>query len=149
MPPSRASKKPEPTMADLIESGRHSYAAKRYRQASEFFSRAIRTCPCAEDPSQDRNRCFCMSFERAAAKERSIYRQALSHRACSGALEYRTCDNLYHIDALDFQATAFEALGLIDQAMENAEWMLRLAPELPDVGSPVSAFRGIMHAPLD
>ncbi|CCE33167.1 uncharacterized protein CPUR_07091 [Claviceps purpurea 20.1] len=60
-------------MADLIESGRHSYAAKRYRQASQFFSRA-----------------------------------------------------------LDFQAITFEALGLIDEAMKNGEWMLELAPQLPD-----------------
>ncbi|KAG6152912.1 hypothetical protein E4U11_007227 [Claviceps purpurea] len=34
--------------------------------------------------------------------------------------------------ALDFQATAFEALGKLDKAMNNAEWMLELAPQLPD-----------------
>ncbi|CCE33168.1 uncharacterized protein CPUR_07092 [Claviceps purpurea 20.1] len=73
MPPSRASKKPELTMADLIESGRHSYAAKRYRQASRFFSKA-----------------------------------------------------------LDFQATTFEALGELRDAMEYAEWMVEFAPQLPD-----------------
>ncbi|CCE33165.1 uncharacterized protein CPUR_07089 [Claviceps purpurea 20.1] len=64
---------PEPTMADLIESGRHFYANKNYERALVLFTKA---------------------------------------------LEYR--------------AAIFQALGELDHAMEEAEWILELAPRLPD-----------------
>ncbi|KAG6151751.1 hypothetical protein E4U11_007737 [Claviceps purpurea] len=132
MPPSRASKKPELTMADLIESGRHSYAAKRYRQASRFFSKAMKICPCVRDVRRGRPKCTCKRYEWLAAREGSIYREAMYHRWCVACKKYSKCDNVHHFQALDFQATTFEALGELFEAMKYAQWMVELAPQLPD-----------------
>ncbi|CCE29639.1 uncharacterized protein CPUR_03486 [Claviceps purpurea 20.1] len=72
---------PEPTMDDLIQSGRHCYAVQKYERALPFFTR---------------------------------------------------CDNPYHILALDLRAASYGALGKLDDAMNDAEWILELAPRLSD-----------------
>ncbi|CCE31539.1 uncharacterized protein CPUR_05392 [Claviceps purpurea 20.1] len=132
MPPSPASEKPKPTMADLIESGRHSFAAKRYSQASQFFSRAMKICPCARGVEQGRPQCKCKRYERVAAREGSIYKEAMYHCVCVAGKKYSKCDNFHHFQALDFQATTSEAMGELYEAINYAEWMLELAPQLPD-----------------
>jgi hypothetical protein len=52
---------------------------------------------------------------------------------CPVGKKYNKCDNTYHIQALDYRAAAFEALQELDRAKKDAEWILELAPRLPEV----------------
>jgi hypothetical protein len=52
---------------------------------------------------------------------------------CPVGKKYNKCDNAYHIQALDYRAAAFEALQELDRAKKDAEWILELAPRLPEV----------------
>ncbi|KAG6163699.1 hypothetical protein E4U11_001722 [Claviceps purpurea] len=54
------------------------------------------------------------------------------HCAVNEDLKSGKCDNVYHIEALDSRAAAFEAMGDLDSATDDAEWILELAPQLPD-----------------
>ncbi|KAG6159134.1 hypothetical protein E4U11_004397 [Claviceps purpurea] len=58
------------------------------------------------------------------------------HCEDSGNLNNGKCDNVHHIEALNGRAAAFEAMGDLDRATRDAERILELAPELPDVSSP-------------
>ncbi|GAB0145379.1 hypothetical protein EsHS_00005810 [Epichloe bromicola] len=120
----------EPTMADLIESGRRSYEAKRYKRALEQFTRVMRSCPCARGVRRDR--CSCKNFEKVAAEHGSIFKEAMYNCRCDVGRTFNKCNNIHHIQALDFRAATFEALEKLDRAMKDAEWILELAPRLPD-----------------
>ncbi|CCE29409.1 uncharacterized protein CPUR_03102 [Claviceps purpurea 20.1] len=122
----------ESTMRDLVESGRQARenATKNYEHALEFFSKAMNSCPCAR--GVERRRCTCKNFEKVAADGDSIFREAMYTCHCDIGGTFNKCDNVDHIQALDLQATTFEALGKLDHAVKNAEWMLELAPQLPD-----------------
>ncbi|KAG6159700.1 hypothetical protein E4U11_004223 [Claviceps purpurea] len=121
---------PEPTMADLIESGRNFYATKKYKRALVLFTKAMRSCPCSKGVKRDR--CTCKDFEKVAAQGGSIFREAMYTCHCDVGRMFSKCDNEYHIQILDFRAATFEALGKLDHAMKDAEWILELAPRLPD-----------------
>ncbi|KAG6022793.1 hypothetical protein E4U41_002163 [Claviceps citrina] len=120
----------EPTTADLIESGRRSYEAKRFKRALEMFTRAMRSCPCARGVRRDR--CTCKNFEKVAAEGGSVFKEAMYNCKCDVGRTFSKCNNIHHIQALDFRAATFEALGKLDRAMKDAEWILELAPRLPD-----------------
>ncbi|KAG6164854.1 hypothetical protein E4U11_000860 [Claviceps purpurea] len=45
---------------------------------------------------------------------------------------FGNCDNAQHIEALKSRSAMYEALGKLDRAKKDAEWMLELAPRLPD-----------------
>ncbi|KAG6015932.1 hypothetical protein E4U54_002691 [Claviceps lovelessii] len=120
----------EPTMADLIESGRHYYTAKRYKRALELFTKVMRNCPCARGVKRDR--CTCKNYEKVAAEGGSIFKEAMYTCSCDVGKTFSKCNNVHHIQALDFRAATFEALDKLDRAMKDAEWILELAPRLPD-----------------
>lgn len=40
---------------------------------------------------------------------------------------------MLHIQALDYRAATFEDIKELERAQKDAEWMLELAPRLPDV----------------
>ncbi|CCE33163.1 uncharacterized protein CPUR_07087 [Claviceps purpurea 20.1] len=117
-------------MADLIESGRNFYATKKYKRALVLFTKAMRSCPCSKGVKRDR--CTCKDFEKVAAQGGSIFREAMYTCHCDVGRMFSKCDNGYHIQILDFRAATFEALGKLDHAMKDAEWILELAPRLPD-----------------
>ncbi|CCE29381.1 uncharacterized protein CPUR_03074 [Claviceps purpurea 20.1] len=103
---------------------------KGHEQALKLFTRAMNSCPCAK--GVERRKCTCKNFEKIAAEGGSIFREALYTCHCDVGRTFSKCDNVYHMEALDLQISTFEALGKIDHAMNNAEWMLELAPRLPD-----------------
>ncbi|CCE30444.1 uncharacterized protein CPUR_04292 [Claviceps purpurea 20.1] len=122
-------------MADFIQSGRQLYAAnedktENYKRALTVFTSAMRSCPCAR--GLERGRCTCKDFEKVASQQNSIYREAMYTCHCDVGRSFSKCDNLHHIEALDLRAATFVAMGLLDHAMKDAEWILELAPQLPD-----------------
>lgn len=54
---------------------------------------------------------------------------------CSVGQVFSKCDNALHIQALDYRAATFEALNELERAKKDAEWILELAPRLPEVRS--------------
>ncbi|CCE31692.1 uncharacterized protein CPUR_05546 [Claviceps purpurea 20.1] len=129
MPSSRAFDS-EPSMADLIESGRQLHAAKKYRRSLVLFARAMGSCPCAGGAR--RVKCTCKNFEHVAAQGGSIFREAMYTCHCEVGKTFSKCDNEHHILALDLRAASFEAMDKLVHAMRDAEWILELAPRLPD-----------------
>ncbi|KAG6159135.1 hypothetical protein E4U11_004398 [Claviceps purpurea] len=81
----------------------------------------------------ERDMCTCKDFEKVATQVGSIFREALYTCHCDVGRNFSQCDNLHHIEALDFRAVTFVALGELEHAMKDAKWMLELAPQLPDV----------------
>ncbi|KAG5973360.1 hypothetical protein E4U58_005276 [Claviceps cyperi] len=120
----------EPTMSDMIDSGRYAYAAKKYKRALVLFRSAMMRCPCARGVKRDR--CNCKNYEQVAAHGGSIFREAMYTCHCDVGRTFSKCDNARHIQALDFRAATFEAMDKLDHAMKDAEWILELAPRLPD-----------------
>lgn len=53
--------------------------------------------------------------------------------SCTIGKTFNKCDASNHIRALDYRAATFEAMGEIDRAKLDAEWLLELAPRLPEV----------------
>ncbi|KAI6781699.1 F-box/TPR repeat protein-like protein [Emericellopsis cladophorae] len=100
----------DPTVEALIHDGRQAYAAKRFKQALECFTR----------------------FEKIAADNRSVFHEAIGACHCSVGKEFGTCDNSLHIQALDHRAASFEALKELGRAKKDAEWILELAPRALD-----------------
>lgn len=96
----------------------------------------MKRCPCAR--GLKRERCLCKNFSHAADTNASIFHEALNTCNCSVGKSFGNCDNILHIQALDYRAATFEALEELDRAKKDAEWMLEIAPRCPDVG--VSAF---------
>lgn len=80
-----------------------------------------------------RERCSCKDFEAVAAKDSSIFNEAMYNCKCFVGKTFNKCDNPKHIQALDYRAATFEAMGELERAKKDAEWMLELAPRFPDV----------------
>jgi F-box/TPR repeat protein Pof3 len=91
----------------------------------------MKRCPCTKE--MKRERCTCKDYEKAAAEGRSIFNEALHNCKCEVGKTFDQCDNKLHIQALDYRAATFEAMGELDRARRDADWMLELAPRLPDV----------------
>ncbi|KAG6157622.1 hypothetical protein E4U11_005165 [Claviceps purpurea] len=122
MSPYRISKI-ESSMADLIQSGHQLYTAKEdkaknYKRALALFT-SVKAVSCARDLR--RGRCTCKDFKKVATQQDSIYREAMHTCHCDIGRTFRRCDNLHHIEALDFRATAFVAMGQLGHAMKDAE----------------------------
>ncbi|KOS21686.1 hypothetical protein ESCO_002276 [Escovopsis weberi] len=113
-----------------IEAGRQHYAARRYKPALEQFTRAMRGCPCSR--GMKRERCSCKDFEKVAAEDGSLFKEAMYNCRCNVGRTFNKCDKAAHIQALDYRAATFEAVKELDRARRDAEWMLELAPRLPD-----------------
>lgn len=91
----------------------------------------MRLCPC--NRGMKRDRCTCKNFEDVAARNESIFREAMYNCKCAVGKRFSKCENSAHIDALDYRAATFETMKYLDRAKRDAEWMLELAPRLPDV----------------
>lgn len=68
-----------------------------------------------------------------ADKDGSIFREAMYTCSCPVGKTFSKCDNTVHVKALDYRAATFEAMKELDRARRDAEWILELAPRLPDV----------------
>lgn len=99
----------------------------------------MRNCPCARGVKRDR--CTCKNYEKVAAEGGSIFKEAMYTCSCDVGKTFSKCNNVHHIQALDFRAATFEALDKLDRAMKDAEWILELAPRLPDVKQSCILFR--------
>ncbi|CCE29641.1 uncharacterized protein CPUR_03488 [Claviceps purpurea 20.1] len=117
-------------MADLIKSGRRCHATGKYKRALTFFTKAMRSCPCSSGTKLDK--CTCRNFEKIASQGGSIFKEAVEICPCNVGILLKRCDDPHHIQALDFRAASYEALGKLNQAIKDAEWILELAPRLPD-----------------
>lgn len=94
----------------------------------------MRLCPCTGGIK--RCRCTCKSFGVVANYQESIYEEAMYTCNCVIGRRFGKCANPHHIEALELRAATFAALGQLDNAMKDAEWILELAPQLPDVSCP-------------
>lgn len=65
----------------------------------------------------------------------SIFNEAMYTCKCPVGKTFNKCDNKHHIQALDYRAATWEVLQQLDRAQRDAEWILELAPRLPDVRS--------------
>ncbi|KAG6158315.1 hypothetical protein E4U11_004789 [Claviceps purpurea] len=117
-------------MADLIKSGRRCHATGKYKRALTFFTKAMRSCSCSSGAKLDK--CTCRDFEKIASQGGSIFKEAVEICPCNVGILLKRCDDPHHIQALDFRAASYEALGKLNQAIKDAEWILELAPRLPD-----------------
>ncbi|OAQ97453.1 hypothetical protein LLEC1_01814 [Akanthomyces lecanii] len=113
-----------------IRAGQDDYRAKRYKHALEQFTRAMRLCKC--NRGMKRDRCSCKDFAAVADKDGSIFHEAMYTCSCPVGKTFSKCDNPVHIKALDYRAATFEAMKELDRARRDAEWILELAPRLPD-----------------
>ncbi|KAG6161234.1 hypothetical protein E4U11_003591 [Claviceps purpurea] len=118
-------------MAGLIQSGHHSYvaAAKKQKRAVLLINKALGRCPCNKGVS--RPRCPCKDYRGAIAEGYSILEEAMETCDC-GVEKFENCYNMQHIKALHALSSMHEAMGELDLAEAYAEWMLELAPRLPD-----------------
>ncbi|CCE29344.1 uncharacterized protein CPUR_03037 [Claviceps purpurea 20.1] len=128
-----SSSKAESEMAALIEKALSCLEASEIDLALDAYRLAVKICPCSggRDP---RVRCRCKNFKKAVAKGGSIIRELLKTCHCTIGQKFgkSRCDNVHHIEALDHRATIFELLDELDNATDDAEWILELAPQLPD-----------------
>ncbi|RSL60028.1 hypothetical protein CEP54_006950 [Fusarium duplospermum] len=124
-----ASQSPK-TPEDAIAEGRRHYGAKRFKPALEQFTRAMKLCPCTRQTR--RERCSCKDYEKVAQEGGSIFNEAMYTCKCPVGKMFNKCDNKHHIQALDYRAATWEALQELDRARRDAEWILELAPRLPD-----------------
>lgn len=88
-------------------------------------------CPCSKGLKRDR--CICKNFEKVAAQGGSIFREAINTCHCDVGRTFGKCDNVHHIDALEARAATYVDLHKLDHAMKDAECIVELAPQLPDV----------------
>lgn len=88
-------------------------------------------CPCTR--GRKRERCSCKNYEKVALEGGSIFNEAMYTCTCQVGKIFNKCDNSNHIQALDYRAATWEALNQLDRARKDAEWILELAPRLPDV----------------
>ncbi|UNI15833.1 Aminodeoxychorismate lyase [Purpureocillium takamizusanense] len=117
-------------MEVLLRQGTDSYAAKQYAQALKQFTRAMNLCPCHRGVK--RPRCICKDFEGVAEKGGSIFKEAMYTCVCEAGKVFSKCANPLHIKALDYRAGIFETMKDLGRAKKDAEWMLELAPRMPD-----------------
>lgn len=80
-----------------------------------------------------RERCSCKNYEQVVLDGGSIFNEAMYKCTCSVGKTFNKCENVFHIQALDYRAATFEALNELERARRDAEWILELAPRLPDV----------------
>ncbi|CAH0059128.1 unnamed protein product [Clonostachys solani] len=118
-----------PTAEVLVTEGRRHYASKRYKPALENFTRAMNRCPCTNGTR--RGRCTCKNFEEVASRNGSIFDEAMKC-TCEIGKSFNQCRNSLHIQALNYRAATFEAMNELVRARKDAEWILELAPSLPD-----------------
>ncbi|KAJ3524291.1 hypothetical protein NM208_g12114 [Fusarium decemcellulare] len=118
------------TPESAIAEGRQHYGAKRFKQALEKFTRAMKLCPCTRQ--MKRERCSCKNYQKVAQEGGSIFNEAMYTCTCPVGKTFNKCDNQHHIQALDYRAATWEALQELDRARKDAEWILELAPRLPD-----------------
>ncbi|RMJ06420.1 hypothetical protein CDV36_013980 [Fusarium kuroshium] len=124
-----ASQSPK-TPEEAIAEGRQHYGAKRFKPALEQFTRAMKLCPCTRQTR--RERCSCKDYEKVAQEGGSIFNEAMYTCKCPVGKMFNKCDNKHHIQAIDYRAATWEALQELDRARRDAEWILELAPRLPD-----------------
>ncbi|PMB72390.1 hypothetical protein BM221_002493 [Beauveria bassiana] len=113
-----------------VRTGQDEYRAKRYKHALAHFTRAMLSCRC--NRGMKRDRCSCKNFEAVVDKGGSIFHEAMYTCSCSVGKMFNKCDNPVHIKALDYRAATFESMKELDRAKRDAEWILELAPRLPD-----------------
>ncbi|KAJ4265533.1 hypothetical protein NW762_004822 [Fusarium torreyae] len=113
-----------------IADGRRLYGAQQYKPALKQFTRAMQLCPCTR--KMKRQRCSCKNFEKVALEGGSIFNEAMYTCTCTVGKTFNKCDNKLHIQALDYRAATFEELKELERAQKDAEWILELAPRLPD-----------------
>ncbi|KAM0429331.1 hypothetical protein ACHAPT_006546 [Fusarium lateritium] len=118
------------TPESAIAEGRKHYGAKRFKPALEQFTRAMKLCPCTRQTR--RERCSCKDYEKVAQEGGSIFNEAMYTCKCPVGKTFNKCDDKHHIQALDYRAATWEALQELDRARRDAEWILELAPRLPD-----------------
>ncbi|CAH0004988.1 unnamed protein product [Clonostachys byssicola] len=118
-----------PTAEVLVTEGRRHYASKRYKPALESFTRAMNRCSCTNGTR--RARCTCKNFEEVASRNGSIFEEAMKC-TCEIGKSFNQCHNSLHIQALNYRAATFEAMNELVRARKDAEWILELAPSLPD-----------------
>ncbi|KAF4344665.1 f-box TPR repeat pof3 [Fusarium beomiforme] len=94
-----------------IAEGRQLYGVKQYKPALKQFTRAMQLCACTRQ--EKRPRCSCKNFEKVAAEGGSIFNEAM-------------------YTSLDYRAATFEEIRELERAQRDAEWILELAPRLPD-----------------
>jgi hypothetical protein len=68
-----------------------------------------------------------------AEKKGSIFHEAMYTCSCVVGKTFNKCDAANHIRALDYRSATFEAMGEVGRAKLDAEWLLELAPRLPEV----------------
>ncbi|KAJ4021947.1 hypothetical protein NW766_000976 [Fusarium irregulare] len=118
------------TQEEAIAEGRRLYGAKQFKPALKYFTRAMQSCPCTRQGK--RPRCSCKNFEKIASEGGSIFNEAMYTCECEVRKTFNKCDNKLHIQALDHRAATFEDIKELERAQKDAEWMLELAPRLPD-----------------
>ncbi|RFU74059.1 tetratricopeptide-like helical [Trichoderma arundinaceum] len=107
------------SMEDAIGAGRDKYAAQRYRQALDFFTHAIKLCPC-EIGKRKRKRSDSVS--------RELDQDAQSNQR----LPTLECDNPLHLQALSYRAGTFEKIPDLRRALADAQRMTAIAPCAPE-----------------
>jgi F-box/TPR repeat protein Pof3 len=90
----------------------------------------MKLCLCSRGMKRDR--CACKDFEKTALENRSIFHEAMYTCTCSVGNSFSKCDRADHIRALDYRAATWESMGELARARKDAEWILELAPRLPD-----------------
>ncbi|KJZ78171.1 hypothetical protein HIM_02209 [Hirsutella minnesotensis 3608] len=118
------------SMQNLVESGRAAYAKGSHERALKQFTRVMQMCPC--NRGGKRSRCSCKNYEAVAARDGSLFDEAMFTCHCDVGRMFNKCDHQLHISALDYRAATFEAMQQLDRAERDAQWILELAPRLPD-----------------
>ncbi|KAL6921723.1 hypothetical protein ACHAPO_006982 [Fusarium lateritium] len=118
------------TQEAAIAEGRRLYGAKQFKPALKQFTIAMQLCACTRQGK--RPRCSCKNFEKVASGGGSIFNEAMYTCECTVRRTFNKCDNKLHIQALDYRAATFEDIKELERAQKDAEWMLELAPRLPD-----------------
>ena len=70
---------------------------------------------------------------KVVADNGSIFTEAMYHCECEVGKTFSKCDRPLHIQALEYRAATFEAMQELERAKRDAEWILELAPRLPEV----------------
>ncbi|KAG6158125.1 hypothetical protein E4U11_004876 [Claviceps purpurea] len=137
----------ELTVADLMESARvdigtarassetaracDATATRENERALKTLTMVMRSCPCAR--GIEHGRCTCKFFDTISHDKGAIFRTAFfRHVDCEVPWDSSKCDDVHHIQALDLRAATYEAMGKLDLAVKDAEWMVELAPQMLD-----------------
>lgn len=99
-----------------------------------MLAKVMKRCRCTR--GSKRERCRCKNFEAVAERKGSIFNEAMYTCTCDVGKTFSKCDAANHIRALDYRAATFEAMGELERSKLDAEWLLELAPRLPEVCLP-------------